>query len=101
MVKPTSLSIPIGPGLHVVRLSGRGFGQTLVRTTHIAALDGFGKVNGGAATITNLGILPQKTSLCRQRVDGGSTCPAQSARRDLGSGDETRVASEMKVLWIK
>ena len=68
MAKPTSLSIPIGPGLHVVRLSGRGFGQTLVRTAH-TAVSGFGKVNGGAATITNLGILPQKTSLCRQRVD--------------------------------
>ena len=100
MVKPMSLSVPIGPGLHVVRLSGRGFGQTLVRTAH-TAVSGFGKVNGGAATITNLGILPQKTSLCRQRVDGGSAFPAQSAHRDLGSGDETRVASEMKVPWIK
>ena len=62
MVKPTSLSVLIGPGLRVVRLSGRGFGQTLERTAH-TAVSGFGKVNGGAATITNLGILPLKTSL--------------------------------------
>ena len=40
MVKPTSSSdpsIPIGPGLHVVHLSGRGFGQTLVWPTHLGA----------------------------------------------------------------
>ena len=40
MAKLTSLSdpsIPIGPGLHVVRLSGRGFGQTLVWLAHLGA----------------------------------------------------------------
>ena len=39
MAKPTSLSdprIPIGPALHVVHLSGRGFSQTLVRPAHAA-----------------------------------------------------------------
>ena len=100
MAKPTSLSVPIGPGLHVVRLSGRGFGQTLVRTAH-TAMSGFGKVEADSAFTANFGILPQKTRLRRQRVDGGSACPAQSTRQDLGSGDETRVASEMKVPWIK
>ena len=40
MVKLTSSSdpsIPIGPGLHVIRLSGRGFGQTLVWPAHLDA----------------------------------------------------------------
>ena len=86
MAKPTSLSVPIGPGLHVVRLSGRGFGQTLVRPAH-TAVSGFRKVNGGAATVTILGILPQKTSLW------------VGARHVVSS--ETRVASEMKVSWFK
>ena len=39
MAKPTSSSnpsIPIGPGLHVVRPSGRGFGQTPVWPAHAA-----------------------------------------------------------------
>jgi len=71
MAKPTSLSVPIGPGLHVVRLSGRGFGQTLVRTAH-TAVSGFGKVEADAAFIANFGILPQKTRLRIQWVVGGT-----------------------------
>ena len=74
MAKSTSLSdpsIPIGPALHVVRLSGRCFSQTLVWPAHAV------RVSGGAASIANVGILPQKTRLRIQRVDGGTLWSAK------------------------
>ena len=74
MAKLTSSSdpsIPIGPGLHVVHLSGRGFGQTPVWPTHVH-VSGFGKVEADAAFMANFGILPQKTRLRIQWVVGGT-----------------------------
>ena len=79
MAKPTSSSdpsIPIGPALHVVRLSGLGFSQTPVwsaHATHVWPLAG----GCGAATAfvqPNVGILTQKA---RVRVDGGTLWPAK------------------------
>ena len=86
MAKPTSLSDPsilIGSALYVVRLSGWCFGQTLVWPAHFGPptprVSGFGKVDADAASIANVGILPQKTSRwidrgtmvrCGQRNEG-------------------------------
>jgi len=88
MAKPTSSSdpsIPIGPGLHVVRLSGRGFGQMIVWPAHAARVWVW---------------------------EGGCRCGFHSERRDFASenetpdtagrwwyavASETRVASEMNL----
>ena len=79
MAKPTSSSnpsIPIGPGLHVVCLSGRGFGQTLVWAAHAARVWVW---------------------------EGGCRCGFHSERRDFASENELldrrwyAVASETRV----
>ena len=65
MAKLTSSSdpsIPIGPGLHVVRLSGWGFGQTPVWPTHAARVWVW---------------------------EGGSRCGFHSELRDSASENET------------
>ena len=76
MAKLTSLSdpsIPIEPGLHVVRLSGWGFSQRPAWTAHLA-LGKWLAVQLIACVQPNVGILTQKA---RVRVDGGTLWPAK------------------------
>ena len=77
--KPTSSSdpsIPIGPALHVVRLSGLGFSQTPVWSAHAAHVWPLAGGCGAATAFVqpNVGILTQKA---RVRVDGGTLWPAK------------------------
>ena len=88
MAKPASSSdpsIPIGPGLHVVRLSGRDFGQRIVWPAHAARVCVW---EGGC----RCGFHSERRDFASE-----NETPDTAGRRWYAVASETRVASEMNL----
>ena len=88
MAKPTSLSdpsIPIGPAIHVVHISGRCFSQTLVWPTHATRVWVW---EGGC----RCGFHCERRDFASE-----NETPDTAGRRWYAVASETRVTSEMNL----